>query len=147
MALDDSAYPQFIRVDAAIKKEYLEKLVSKNSPSCFAGQEQGEVYLLAAAIGMANNSRQPSKARDDVRLYRSLLDNYKLLIRTVALTASDYDVSVILDGGKTLKIVEEFANAGLKILYEKIYKDGLSFSIEDEVLKLIGERSRNEELQ
>jgi dnd system-associated protein 4 len=144
MALNDSGYPQFIRVDTRIKKDYLEKLVAKNNASCFAGQELGEVYLLAAAIGSANNTRLPSRERSDVRLYRSLSDNYKLLIRAIAISASNYDVQVVLDGGKTLKIVEEFANGGLKILYDKIFDAGLKFSIEDEVLKLLEQRSSRE---
>lgn len=139
----DSKYPQFLRVDKKIKEEYLDSLVAKNSASCFSGQEMGEVYLLAAAIGYANKTRIPSEDRSDVRTYNKLSDNYKLLIRAIALGATNGDLGVVLDGAKTLKIVEEYANGGLRILHEKIFRKGLSFSIEEEVVDLLKRRSEN----
>lgn len=140
----DQDYPQFLRADRAIKEKYLDALVAKDSGTCFAGQELGEVYILAAAMGCASGKRIKSGKTIDVRTYAKLNPDYKVLIRAMALHASktkdSYDYEVAFDGKKVLGIVEEFANAGIEILYKKIFEGGnLNLSINTEVSALLGQ--------
>lgn len=136
----DQNYPQFLRADREIKTKYLDPLVDKDSGTCFAGQELGEVYLLAAAIACSVNRRVPSRQTIDVRTYAKLSPDYKVLIRVMALegckVGDKFDYDIVFDGKKVLGVVEEFANAGLEMLYKKIFNQGLDFSIESEVFEL-----------
>lgn len=135
----DENYPQFIKIDANIKNTILLPLTDKNTGTCFAGQEQGEIYLLGAAVGLANCAREKSKKTTDIRLYAKLSEDHKILIRAIALSASKHDYSILFRGTEVLKIVEEYANGGLKILHEKIHSNGFDMSIEEEISKMLKE--------
>lgn len=128
----DDKYPQFIRIDEEKKKKYLEPLTALPG-SLFHNREDGEVYMMAVALGLKNKLREPSKKSKEVRTYHLLKDEYKLLLRIIVLIGSDYDYDLIQDGTKTLKMIEEYANGGIVLLHEKIMKNGLDFSIEDEI--------------
>lgn len=130
----DDKYPQFIRMDEEKKKKYLDPLTSLPG-SLFDKREDGEVYMMAVALGLENKKREPSKKSHDVRTYHGLKDEYKLFLRTVVLIGSDYDYDILQDGGKTLKMVEEYANGGITLLFDKITNSGLDFSVEDEIWK------------
>ena len=137
----DQDYPQFLRADREIKEKYLDPLVDPESGTCFAGQELGEVYILAAAIACATGQRIPSRRNmSDVRTYAKLGAGYKVLIRAMALEAykkgAEYDYDVIFDGKKVLEALEEYANAGLPILYKKVFDGGLDLSIEGEITSM-----------
>lgn len=132
----DDKYPQFIRIDEDKKKKYLEPLTSLPG-SLFQNREDGEVYMMAVALGLNKNLREPSKKSKEVRTYHGLKDEFKLLLRIVVLIGSKYDYDILQDGAKTLKIIEEYANGGIEVLYDKIMKNGLDFSIEDEIWEQI----------
>lgn len=137
----DQNYPQHLKCDRRIKEKYLDPLVADGSVSCFANQESGEVYLLAAAIACSLGQKSPTNNSFDLRTYAKLSQNYKILIRAMALEAhkrgTEYDYEVIFDGKKVLGAVEEYANAGLEILYKKVFDEGLDFSIEGEIMDIL----------
>jgi hypothetical protein len=130
----DDNYPQFISMDEEKKKKYLDPLTVLPG-SLFNKREDGDVYMMAVALGLENKKREPSKKTYGVRTYYKLEDEYKLFLRTVVLIGSDYDYDILLEGAKTLKIIEEYANGGITILHDKIMNSGLDFSIEEEVWK------------
>ena len=132
MNIIDDNYPQFIKIDREIKEKYLDPLI--NTPSSqFYKREQGEVYFIAAAIGFNNKIQQKTSKNFDVRTYNGLKDQYKLFIRIIALTESKFDYGILKDGSKVLKIIEQYANGGMAILYDKIFSSGADFSLEDEL--------------
>jgi len=133
----DENYPQFIRIDENIKDKCLKDLIDKNSGTCFSGQEQGQICLLAATIGFVNKKKKKTNKPTDIRLYRTLSKEYKMLIRAIVLADCNYDYNVLSDGTKVLKIIEEYSNGGLQLLHEKIYDKGLDLSIEDDIIKLL----------
>lgn len=128
----DDKYPQFISMDEEKKKKYLEPLTTLPG-SLFYNREFGEVYMTAVALGLKNNLKEPSKKTKEVRTYHLLKDEYKLLLRIIVLIGSKYDYDLLQDGQKTLKMIEEYANGGIVLLHDKIMKNGLDFSIEDEI--------------
>jgi hypothetical protein len=133
----DSDYPQFIKMDLKAKEDYLNFLYDSKSATCFAGCEQGQLYFLAAVIGFVNNTKKKTTRSTDIRLYRTIDIKYKVLIRAIALSESKYDYAILKDGVKVLKLIEEYANGGFRLLYDKIYDKGLDLSIEDDVVKML----------
>lgn len=132
MSKIDDNYPQFIRIDEEKKNKFLEPLVTLPG-SLFNKREQGEIYLMAAALGYKNQLREKSKKSKDIRLYSTLNDNSKLLIRIIVLSSENYNYEILKDGFLTLKIIEEYANGGVSLLHDKIFHSGINFSIEEEL--------------
>lgn len=133
----DIIYPQFLRLDTKAKEKLLE-LIDENTGTCFSGKEQGEVYLLAASMGLYAGTKKKTSKATDIRTYHKLSQEYKVLIRSIALADSGYDYQVLFDGARVLKIVEEYANEGVQLLYDKIYSKGFDLSIENDILDLLG---------
>lgn len=138
----DDKYPQFISMDEELKSKYLEPLTSLPG-SLFYNREFGEIYMTAVALGLKNDRREPSRKTKEVRTYHLLKDEYKLLLRIIVLIGSKFDYDLPQDGQKTLKMIEEYANGGIVILYDKIMKNGLDFSIEDEIWKELKDISKD----
>jgi len=130
-------FPQFINVDREVKAKYLEPLI-KNRSSMFYGRELTDVYFLSASIGLKNNIEKETLKSENLRLYSTAQERYKLLIRIIVLSKTNFDYGVLQDGKRCLKIVEGYANGGAPILYGKIFEGkGLDFSIEDEMLESV----------
>ena len=128
----DDNYPQFIRVDEEKKKNFLQPLVDTPG-SLFYKRTQGDIYLIAVSLGFKNKLREKSKKSSDVRTYHGLTDTSKLLIRVVALITENFNYESLKDGTLTLKIVEEYANGGISLLFDKVFHSGTDSSIEDEL--------------
>lgn len=128
----DDNYPQFIAIDEDKKKNYLDPIV-KDPASKLYKRELTEVYFLAVALGNKYQIKEKSKKIDGFRVYNSLNDRYKLFIRIVVLNFTDYDYEILRDGNKTLKIIEEYANGGASLLFDKIFKSGLEYSLDEEL--------------
>lgn len=137
----DENYPQFIKIDAKIKENFLEPLIN-NVSGIFYKRDFGEVYFMAVVLGFKNKVRKKTEKNEDLRLYQTLQDKYKLLIRAIVLSETQYNYDILNDGRQVLKIVEEFANGGASLLYDKIFKGGSNISIEDELWNQI----KNQEL-
>lgn len=128
----DKNYPQFIKMDREKKDKFLLPLINTQS-SEFFNRDQGEVYFIAAALGYMNKTKIKTKKSTDIRTYHGLKDSYKLFIRIVFLDNSSYDYDSLEDGGIVLKTIEEYANGGFPILYDKIFSGGSNFSLEGEL--------------
>lgn len=135
MTIDEN-YPH-IHVDSSVREKYLLDLIDKNSGTCFAGQEQAPVYLLAAAMGFRDGIKKKSNKRTDIRRYQEIRPEYKVLIRAIVLSDTNYDYNILSDGKAVLEIIEEYANGGLKILHDKIYSKGFDMSIEGEISNIL----------
>jgi hypothetical protein len=124
-------YPQFIRVDAYIKEQYLDPLKGKG---LFSESEATDIYFISASLGVKYALKKESKKQADLRLYSTLQPKYQSLIRIIALKDSNFDYNILSDGKKMLKIIESYANGGASMLHDKILKgNGLDFSLEDEI--------------
>jgi len=132
----DQGYPQFINLDQNLIDKKLKPLI-ENSNSQFHGFEQGQVYMIAVALGFSNKVFTKSSKSKGVRTYNQLRDEYKVMFRVIAILHTNYNYEVVKDGSRVIKIIEEYANAGVELLYEKIFNSGPDFSIEDEVWEKI----------
>ncbi len=127
----ETKYPQFIRVDAAIKAKYLDPL---RGVGLFQESEATDIYFVSAALGFKHALKKESEKQADLRLYSTLQAKYQSLIRIIALKDTNFDYDVLADGKRMLKIVESYANGGAAMLHDKILKGkGMGFSIEDEM--------------
>ncbi|MBI5906863.1 hypothetical protein HY857_02305 [Candidatus Saccharibacteria bacterium] len=117
MATESVKYPQFINMDAEIKAKYLDPLVSDPN-TIFFKQDLGEAYLMAGVYGFMFDLKKTTKKIANIRVFDRWQDQYKVLFRVIAAADKKYDFEVLLDGAKTLKIVEEYANGGAQRLYE-----------------------------
>lgn len=128
----DAKYPQFIRIDSDKHDKFLEPLISLPG-STFYKREKGEVYMMAVVFGFNNQLREKTKKSKEIRVYQGLSDSYKLLIRIIALSTENYDYESLYDGNKTLKTIEEYANGGVSVLYDKVVQGDIDFSLEESI--------------
>lgn len=132
----DENYPQFIKVDGKIKEQYLEPLANSIG-NVFYKRELGDIYFFAAAVGFINKVKKSTEKNEDLRLYQTLQEKYKLLIRAIVLSHVKYNYEFLNEGRQVLKIIEEYANGGAPILYDKVFKGGVGASIEEELWGLL----------
>ena len=120
------------------RKQYndlLEPLVGdKKSP--FYKQPRTGVYIVSASLGFKNKSRKKTQNPIDVRLFSQLSNEEKWALFTIAI-ATEGTTDALLDGEKTIKTVEEYANGGVQILYDKLFKEKLNYSLENEIINII----------
>jgi len=134
----ETEYPKYIRIDRSLKKKYLESLAEKPvsffSPSSNIGTQ---LYFYAVVIGSKLGIRTKSSDPEDLRLYIELSDVQKIVLRAIVLKENNYDLDVLLDGKKTLKIIEEYANGGLPILWE-MATNKQNEELKNELCELLG---------
>lgn len=141
----DENYPQFIRIDSEQKEKYMLPLIDTPS-SLLYKRDQGEVYFLAVGLGYKFGKRILSKKATDVRTYHGISPEFKTFVRTIVLGSENYNYDILKDGSRTLKLIEEYANGGISLLYDKIFNTGTNFSIEDEIwseIKQLGNSTSN----
>ena len=132
----DDKYPQFIKVDIKAKEKYLKPIID-NEISIFYKREQTEIFFLAAAIGHLNKNRLPLKDKTDVRLYSTLTHDHKMFIRVLALNEENFDYNILKNGQEVIRIIEEYANGGFKLLYDQVIKNSFDNNLENQIWDMI----------
>jgi hypothetical protein len=82
------------------------------------GRERKEQFLLAMAIGFKNQVKRPLDAREGFFLAKNMHPEDEALVDTVAI----YDTGsadVLPDREAVFRIAEEYAHAGIRLLYDK----------------------------
>lgn len=77
-----------------------------------------EQFFFAAAFGFKNGSRRPLKNREGFFLIKDMAPHDKVLIKAIAIMDAKSE-EILSNKVNTFKIAEEYANAGIKLLYEK----------------------------
>jgi len=117
---------------------YLKKLRDYEG-CCFYKKNLTHVYIFAAVLGYLNNLRSPSKNKSDLRLYRELSAEDKILIRCIVLKEKKYDFNELIKGKEILKIIEEYANGGAPLLFDQIINSTNDKSFEENIWQQIKE--------
>lgn len=84
----------------------------------FKGKSRKEQFLYAMAIGFKNKVNRPLETKEGFFLIKDMRPEDEALINAVAITTNSPEV--LSDREEVFKIAEEYAHAGIKILYEKI---------------------------
>jgi hypothetical protein len=101
------------------EKEYKEIHDSPRSP--FKDMRFKDIFLNAMMLGYQKKIRTPLEgARHDLFEVPLFNPEEEWLIKSVALAEKD-NLDVLLDEKEILKITEEYANAGILILYDIIF--------------------------
>jgi len=101
------------------EREYEELQKSPRSP--FKDKEMWVIFLGAMMVGYREKTRTPLKgARHDLFRASTLKSEEEWLIRSVAI-AEKGNLDIFLEEKEILNIAEEYANAGILILYDMIF--------------------------
>ena len=85
----------------------------------FKSRENKEKFIFAMAYGFMNNIKFPLKKKEGFFLNKNLKEEDEALIYSLAIRSVG-KADVLLDLQKVYEIVEEYAHAGLKLLYDEI---------------------------
>lgn len=84
----------------------------------FVGKERKEQFLFAMAVGFKNEIRRPINSKEGFFRTEYLNPEEKTLLNSVAMYHSG-SVEVLHDLEEVYKIAEEFAHAGIRIIYDE----------------------------
>jgi len=107
--------PDRLSIDKA-DREYYEHAAIKNE--VFKGRENKEQFLFAMAIGFKNQLSSPLDAREGFVRAEYLRPEDEALIDAVAIHHTG-SADVLADREAVFRIAEEYAHAGIKLLYNK----------------------------
>jgi len=135
MKNEEKEFPRYLRMDREIQQEFINPLV-ENSKSPFFKYPKTAVYIISASLGYKNQVSKKTKHSVDVRLYKDLDKKEKWALLTIAI-ANSKTTDILLDGEKATELVEQYANGGAKILFDKVFNEKLDFSLENEMIKAL----------
>jgi len=97
------------------------KLYDKVSDEVFGGQkeERKEQFLFAMAYGFENKIKRPLKKKEGFIRKEYLRDEDIALMNAVALSDSG-SVEILDNKAKVFEIAEEYAHAGIKLIYAEV---------------------------
>lgn len=104
--------PDRIHVEKGERENLYDKI------DLFKGKSRKEQFLYAMAIGFKNKVNRPLETKEGFFLIKDMRPEDEALINAVAITTNSPEV--LSDREEVFKIAEEYAHAGIKILYEKI---------------------------
>jgi len=104
------------------RKELFNEL---SSSSYFKGVDMSTIYVLAAVYGCKSGSREKINESDWVTRHEFIARNTHLLrmCQSIAVTASG-SIDVLSNEDEVFNMIEEFANAGIIELHNKVVKEG-----------------------
>ena len=106
-------------VDEKMHKLFRQIKDERYSP--FFGMNIKDVFIFSMALGFALRKRKDLQKRKDVADVDVFSEDHLLLIKCIAVN-SEGNIEILMDEKKTFEIAEEFANGGISILYEIIFK-------------------------
>jgi len=85
----------------------------------FAKKTRKEQFIFAMAYGFSNKTRIPLKKKNDLFLAKDLKAEDEAIVNAIAICEKG-SLEIITDKNFTYSIAEEYAHAGIRLLYEKI---------------------------
>lgn len=105
-------------------KDY-EKL-TKDSVSPFHGKEYRDIFMLALSIGYSRSKPSPLKKRNPNVPLRAFTLQEKWLMRAVAIS-KEGNMEILFEPKKLYQLIEEYANAGIKLLVAEVFENIRSY--------------------
>jgi len=128
-------YPRRLRIDREVNDKYFDPIVNEKS-SLFYKKGKTGVYIISAALGYKNQLNKKTQKGLDLLNVNELDAKVLWLLLSIAICEKN-NTNILLDGLNALRIAEEYANGGAKILYDKIFKKQLSLSMDNELIKIL----------
>lgn len=88
--------------------------------SIFRGLDLIHIFMMALSIGYKEKRRVPLDTKEGLILLYHVPDQYKNIMKAIAIEESDGDLKVMLNEGEIYSIAEEYASGGIRILKQKI---------------------------
>ncbi len=111
--------PKELCLDGAKRKLWDDLVESTISP--FLKKDYWEVFILAASVGYCHNSREKLKDKQGTIPYRTIEKNSAALALIEAIAISENSIEIILNKKEICNIAEEYANGGIKFIYDLIF--------------------------
>ena len=111
-----------VRVPDRLDKDKSDRALYDNDilqNEIFQGKTRKEQFLFAMSIGFRNSIRSPLNVGDGFFLSKDMRSEDEALIDSVALFISESE-DILSDREEVFKIAEEYAHAGIKILFDDI---------------------------
>jgi len=108
--------PDRLDVDKADRELYDHDTISKE---ILPGRTRKEQFLFAMAVGFRNQVKRPLDAREGFFLAKDMRPEDEALIDTVAIHDTG-SVDVLFDRVAVFRIAEEYAHAGIRLLYDDV---------------------------
>jgi hypothetical protein len=132
-------YPRRLKIDREVNDKYFTPIIEdKKSP--FYGKGKIGIYVISAALGYKNQAGKKTQKGMDLYNFQELDKRALWLLLSIAISEKN-NTEILLDGLNAMRIAEEYANGGAKILFEKIFNKQLSFSIDNELIKILDKES------
>ncbi|ODV49939.1 hypothetical protein C7960_1612 [Methanohalophilus euhalobius] len=100
-----------------VEKDQKEKLYSEID--ILEEKSRKEQFFMAMSVGFKNGVRRKLIKKDGMFLLKNLQPEDETILNSIAISETD-SVEVIADKEKVYAIAEEYANAGIQILYDKV---------------------------
>jgi len=140
--MNDRMFPRYVRIDREAG-ELLSKLNSSPT-SPFRGKKKRDIFMYAAAIGSYSGESKSSKNKADLNLFTDFPTKQTVLMDVIALKHFNYDLDKIVDGKEVVNVVEDYANARSKILYNMIVSSVSKSELESKIFDILKEAKLSE---
>ncbi len=128
-------YPQRLKIDRDVNDKYFEPIINEKSSPFYKKGKKG-VYIISAALGYKNQAKKKTQKGLDLYNVKELNDRELWLLLSLAISEKN-NTDILLDGLNTMRIAEEYANGGAKILFDKIFNKQFTFSMDNELIKIL----------
>lgn len=118
-----SELPKTLSLDKNKKKQFWDELV-KNELSPFKGMDYLDVFVYALAIGYSKSLHEKLKQKEGTIPERTVRERKEVFSFMKAIAVVENGIETLVDGKEIANITEEYANGGIKLLYDKVFKSG-----------------------
>ncbi|MBL7131344.1 MAG: hypothetical protein ISS45_08095 [Candidatus Omnitrophica bacterium] len=128
-------YPRRLRIDREVNDKYFEPIINEKSSPFYKKGKTG-VYIISAALGYKDKVKKKTQKGIDICNINELDQKVLWLLLSIAISEKK-NTGILLDGLNTMRIAEEYANGGAKILFDKIFSKKFDFSMDNEIIKIL----------
>lgn len=128
-------YPARLKIDREINDKYFEPIIDEKTSPFYKKGKKG-IYIISAALGYKNQVTKKTQKGMDLYNIKELSPRELWLLFSLAISEKN-NTDILLDGLNTMRIAEEYANGGAKILFDKIFTKQFSFSMDSELIKIL----------
>lgn len=99
----------------------------RESDGDFSGKNAIDVFMYAVIFGkFIEHKSTPLKSVDAYVNFRNVPSDYWTILRSIAISEHN-DLNLLVDDNNVAKVVEKYANAGIKPLYDFYFENEFTF--------------------